>query len=247
MRAQTFRSRPAGFRSLRLQPQVPGNACQHHSVTTRAASAVFLGASDACRLARITREQLERWEQTDVFHRERADGELYSFRDVVGLRTLAELRARGVSLQHLRKVGEWIFEHYAIGTPWASLRFYVAGQRRKRVYFGEPKLGTPVAGPPGQLAIRETFSIDEIANRVATDLGRLTRRNRSAVGKLSRMRGVVGGAIVIKGTRIPVAAIRNFHDAGYSVEEILNEYPHLTVRDVEAAIDDQAGEQRAAS
>jgi uncharacterized protein (DUF433 family) len=41
---------------------------------------------------------------------------------------------------------------------------------------------------------------------------------------------------VIAGTRIPIAAIRSFADAGYSADEILAQYPSLTADDVEAAL-----------
>lgn len=41
---------------------------------------------------------------------------------------------------------------------------------------------------------------------------------------------------VIAGTRIPVDAIKEFADAGYTVPQIMKEYPTLDRRDVEAAI-----------
>jgi uncharacterized protein (DUF433 family) len=41
---------------------------------------------------------------------------------------------------------------------------------------------------------------------------------------------------VIAGTRIPIGAIVNFSKAGYSPEQIVGEYPTLTIRDVEAAL-----------
>ena len=43
-------------------------------------------------------------------------------------------------------------------------------------------------------------------------------------------------APVIAGTRIPTAAIRRYQEAGYTVEQILAEYPDLTPHDVEAAL-----------
>lgn len=38
---------------------------------------------------------------------------------------------------------------------------------------------------------------------------------------------ILGGKPVVKGTRIPVELILELVQAGYSVEEILKEYPHL--------------------
>lgn len=220
-------------------------------MSTQSGRDVFLGANDACRLSKITLDQLDRWERTGVFRREQAEGTLYSFRDVVGLRTLAVLRERGVSLQYLRRVGEWIFHHYSVGTPWASLRFYVAGKKRKKVYFSDPEAGSPIAGPPPhpaphQLAFEETFSVEEIASRVAMDARRLTRRTRGSVGKVEHIRGVVSGVPILKGTRIPVETIRNFHQAGYTVQAIAAEYPQLSSRDIEAALVDSKAAHRIA-
>jgi uncharacterized protein (DUF433 family) len=41
---------------------------------------------------------------------------------------------------------------------------------------------------------------------------------------------------VVAGTRIPTRAIRNFKKAGYTVDQIIAEYPDLTPRDIEAAL-----------
>lgn len=38
---------------------------------------------------------------------------------------------------------------------------------------------------------------------------------------------ILGGKPVIKGTRIPVELVLELVQAGYSVREILKEYPHL--------------------
>jgi uncharacterized protein (DUF433 family) len=41
---------------------------------------------------------------------------------------------------------------------------------------------------------------------------------------------------VIAGTRIPINAVKDFHAAGYSTDQIIKEYPDLTAEDVEAAL-----------
>ena len=67
------------------------------------------------RLTKLTRNQLRYWDRTGFFSPTYAEeGEqhtpysrVYSFRDVVGLRTLGILRKQhNVSLQHLRQVAE---------------------------------------------------------------------------------------------------------------------------------------------
>ena len=47
---------------------------------------------------------------------------------------------------------------------------------------------------------------------------------------------VLAGKPVIKGTRISVELILRMLSQGISVEEILEEYPHLTEEDVKAAL-----------
>ena len=48
---------------------------------------------------------------------------------------------------------------------------------------------------------------------------------------------ILGGKPIIKGTRISVQFILELLAAGMSFEEIVKEYPHLTRRDVLAALD----------
>jgi len=47
---------------------------------------------------------------------------------------------------------------------------------------------------------------------------------------------VMVGKPVIKGTRIPVELILRMLSQGISEEEILEEYPHLTKEDIQAAL-----------
>lgn len=47
---------------------------------------------------------------------------------------------------------------------------------------------------------------------------------------------ICGGAPCIAGTRVPVRSIRAFHAAGYSPAEIRNEYPALTIEQINAAL-----------
>src|SRR5687767_2737666 len=109
------------------------------------------------RLTGLTQRQLRYWDNTNFFspHHEREEAPrgksppLYSFRDLVALRTIAMLRKNRVPLQGLRKIGEWL--HRWHDTPWASLRFHLAG---REVIVMEP--GSDVAystDPLGQVAI----------------------------------------------------------------------------------------------
>jgi uncharacterized protein (DUF433 family) len=48
--------------------------------------------------------------------------------------------------------------------------------------------------------------------------------------------GILLGKPIIRGTRIPVYLIVGFIESGHSPEEIIDDYPVLTLRDIEAAI-----------
>ncbi|MCE4600626.1 MAG: DUF433 domain-containing protein [Desulfurococcales archaeon] len=47
---------------------------------------------------------------------------------------------------------------------------------------------------------------------------------------------IMGGKPVIKGSRIPVYFILELIASGWSIDDILKEYPHLTREDVLAAV-----------
>ena len=55
-------------------------------------------------------------------------------------------------------------------------------------------------------------------------------------GRIQRDPRICGGAPVIKGTRVPVRTILASLAEGASVEEILEDFPTLTERDVRAVI-----------
>ena len=73
---------------------------------------------------------------------------------------------------------------------------------------------------------------------VETDkaIGRLSERLPEEIGQVVRHRGIMQGVPIIAGTRIPTETIAWFHDHGYSLREILENFPRLTPEDVEAAI-----------
>ncbi len=188
------------------------------------------------RLTGLTANQLRHWDRTGFFtpsfadeNRKAAFSRIYSFRDIASLRVLAILRKKDVSLQHLRKVSEKL-SHLG-DDRWIKTTLYVL---KKKVVFIEPETEKPREIVSGQY----TFEIRliDVSADVQKDIDALRRRDDSKIGKVERNRWVAHNAFVIAGTRIPVSAIKNFHDAGYSVAQILKEYPDITDRDVEAAI-----------
>src|SRR3989304_2807246 len=84
------------------------------------------------RLTDLSVSRLRRWDNERFFVPHYADenrrlpySRLYSFRDVVGLRTLAMLRNLKVPMAELRNVRAWLSERY--DAPWSQLAFYVVG------------------------------------------------------------------------------------------------------------------------
>jgi len=202
-----------------------------------------------CRLTGLSKRQIRYWDDTGFFsptlldeHRQRAFGRIYSFRDIVGLRTIAILRNdHKVPLQELRRVGAWLQREHE--TPWSSLRFALKG---RTVVFIDPASGAPTE-PSGRGQTVLPIALLPIANEMGKAAERLRERQPDQIGKLERKRYVVHNAWVVAGTRIPTEAIWNFHEAGRSTKQIIAEYPRLTAEDVRAAIEFESGRRKRAA
>jgi uncharacterized protein (DUF433 family) len=198
------------------------------------------------KLTGLTKWQLRRWDRRGFFEPQYAHEDrhvpysrIYSFKDVVGLRTIAVLmKEHGVSLQELRRVAtELVRRGY---DHWADLKLYVLN---RQVHFQEP--GSPdVEGVwTGQLAMVPIISvIEDLETRIAA----LNKRDTSQIGQVEKRKHIAHNSSVIAGTRIPTAAIKRFHEAGYSVEAILKQYPTLSKGDVDGAIAYEEGLARSA-
>jgi uncharacterized protein (DUF433 family) len=193
-------------------------------------------ADQVCRLTGLSARQLAYWDEKDFFppehfgDRRTRFGRIYSFRDVVGLRVLAQLREK-VSLQHLRLLGQWLKINLD-EKPWSGLKFYVMG---KQVLFRDPRTDTVTSrNPPGQHVFEVTIS--DIEDDVKARLVRLRTRQPEQIGKITKSRNILHRKPIIAGTRIPTEAIWDFAEAGYGVPEIIREYPDLKPEDVKTAI-----------
>lgn len=154
---------------------------------------------------------------------------IYSFTDLLKLRVLNQLRNKhGVSMQELRKV-ERALSHLG-DSKWTSQKLWVSN---RKVVFTEPE----------SLKKREISSkqfVAEIALEVVTsdareDIQRLNSRGDDSVGRIVKRRHVHASEAVFSGTRIPVAAIVDYIEAGYSDDEIIRQFPSLKTGDIEAA------------
>lgn len=195
------------------------------------------------RLTNLSVRQLHHWDRTGFFapafadpNTRRPHSRVYSFQDVVGLRTIATLRESGVSLQELRKVRTL----FAPGqdSEWAQRRFYMVG---RRVFFTHED-AIVAAKPLGQRVEPEILEMGPIVAEVSESIRQLTIRKREQFGQITRDRSLMGGAPVIAGTRIPTSIVAWFYGNGYSVNEIIAEFPRLTGADIEAAIAFEKGQ-----
>lgn len=187
------------------------------------------------RLTGLSGRQLRQWEQEGVYSPEFTDAErrqpasrMYSFEDVVALRALAQAH-EGLPLPQLRALGAWLQEHRRQG--WSNLRFAVAADR---VFVSNPSTGDLTI--PAEHTSARTYEMEEFARDMRGQVEQLRVRNGENVGRIARHRNVMSNAPVIAGTRIPTAAIWDFHEANYDEDAILREYPQLTPADVQAAI-----------
>jgi len=189
------------------------------------------------RLTGLTESQLRYWDKTGFFAPEYADADrkgafsrLYSFRDIVALRTLSVLRNQySVALQHLRKVADKL-SHLGYDL-WTKTTLYVLN---RKVIFQEPGTDLPQEVVSGQYVIG--LMLKTIISDTTRDVEKMRRRDPEKIGRIERSRYVNHNAWVVGGTRIPTAAIRRFKEAGYTNEQIIAEYPDLTDGDIKAAL-----------
>lgn len=176
--------------------------------------------------------RLTRWDRESFFSPEYADEEdrgnpysrVYSFMDLVGLRTLAILAdTYHISLSELRKTYPELAK--SMKHPWAEKPLAV--WKRKVVW----DIDSLPRDRHGQIVGRH-IELSSITSEVAQKADELRNRHRDQIGATERHKFVAHNALVVAGTRIPVTAVESFVRAGYSDEAILSEYPTLAKFDI---------------
>lgn len=182
----------------------------------------------------LTKSRLTRWDKLGFFSPEHLDEEdrgspysrVYSFRDLVGLRTLAILtKDYQVPLRELRKAATELAKR--ADRPWSEIPLAVV--KRKVVF----DLDSAPRDADGQL-IGKHIPLPTIAEEMARKAEKLRNRDSAKIGLIERRRFVAHNAPVIAGTRIPARAIESFIKDGYSDTAILKEYPSITRLDIAA-------------
>jgi uncharacterized protein (DUF433 family) len=130
-------------------------------------------------------------------------------------RVVAHLRSRGYS-EPLREL------------TWATLGREIYFQHRDGSWEGDLH--------PDQIVLRETITLDPLAARI----NRAAHERGGRAGQIVTRRSVMGNKPIFAGTRIPVEAVQRYLEAGYGPEQIIKEYPELTLADIDAARDHAA-------
>ncbi len=188
------------------------------------------------RLSGVSLPQLRYWNHsafyvpTYVGEGRSAFSRIYSFKDIAALRVLNVLRNQfGVSLQHLREVSDTL---NALGADkWTGVKLYVV---KKRVVWVDPESSKPQEIMSGQYIV--PVVLDEVLSDTAKDVSAISGRDSATVGKIKRSRYINHNDPVVAGTRIRVSSVKAFAEAGYSHDQIIEEFPDLTEADVQAAL-----------
>jgi uncharacterized protein (DUF433 family) len=192
-------------------------------------------------LTGLNKRRLRYWDQSNFFkpsfieeNPRCLNSRFYSFKDIVALRTIEMLRVKNnVTLQHLRKVAER-FAHLK-DELWTKTTLFVVN---RKVVFVNPETGIPQEVVSGQYLLR--IPLEEVISDTSNDIEQMRKRADTEIGQITRSRAIAHNAWVIAGTRIPVKAILSLHEDGYSVADIIAEYPDLTAADIQAAINHEA-------
>lgn len=203
------------------------------------------------RLTGLSDRQLRYWDDTGFFipsfadeNRRRPHARIYSFRDLVGLRTIALLLDRGISLQELRKIGDWLANHHE--EPWSKLRFSTIG---KEVFISDPESDVVIRASRARGQAVIPWYLSDIAREMEQATDRMQDRLPEDHGRIVRDRFVMHNTPVVAGTRIPASTIYDLHTAGHTMNEIIQDYPRLNEADVTEAIawEETRRNERAAS
>jgi DNA-binding transcriptional MerR regulator len=207
-----------------------------------------LSAEQVAKLTGLPKTRLVRWDKEGFFqpsfatkNRRLPYSRIYSFEDVLALRTLAILRTdHKVPMSELKRVARAMRRE--TDRPWTSRRLYVF---RKKVAFDEPQSGRRRNIADGQF-IEDCIELQSVADDIRAKALAMKGRRQETIGKVERHRFVMANSWVIAGTRIPTSAVKSFADEGYSAKDIIREYPDLHPRDIEAALEHEKKKSKAA-
>lgn len=188
----------------------------------------------AARITGLSKSRLAQWDRLGFFSPEYIEDEdrrnpharVYSFIDLVGLRTLQILADDyRVPLKELKKAAGELKKR--TDRPWSEIPL---GVLKYKVVFD--LIENPRNVTDGQYALKH-IQLSPIAREVEKRANDLRHRDSSQIGKAEKRKFIQHNTEVISGTRIPLSAIDSFIEEGYEDRQILEEYPSLAVQDIE--------------
>ena len=197
---------------------------------------VALDQDKVVRLVGVPKSTLNDWERKGIFRPSHIDPNprtpyrrIYSFRDIVSLRALAQIRRQlGVSLSEIRNAGEYLSRFYE--SPWSELRFGVID---RKLVFRDPETGAWI-GTDGQGVLE--LNMRGIPQEVERGLPEVMKRDQNSIGHISKHRYVNHNRPTISGTRILVSTVAEMIESGATEETIISEYPSLTPEDIREVV-----------
>ena len=186
------------------------------------------------RLTGLSVEQLRNWDRTGFFspalaaeNRRSAFSRIYTFQDLLSLHVLKALKNDyGCSLQHLRQVKK---ELAKLGQgSWSDFTLYVLN---KRVVIHDKKSSDFYEPVDGQKVFKIPLRV--VQRNMQNAVNELWERPASSIAKTEKRRRVAGFKEVLSGTRVTIDSIRDFITAGYSDNEIVEEFPSISIVDVQ--------------
>lgn len=154
---------------------------------------------------------------------------MFSFGELMALCVAAQLRTRGVSLQHIRAITARVKSSDGYSQPLTELRW---ATEANRLYFQHPDGEWEGAERPRQVVIHEVLDLEDLRVRIRES----AQRSSDDVGRIERRRGTKGSKEVVAGTRVPVETVRRYLLAGKSPQEVVGSFPALEIADVEAIV-----------
>ncbi len=197
-------------------------------------------SEQAMRVTGVSVAALRRWDAESIllpeFDLVGSRGErhtLYSFQDLLAMQALAWLQSvPGSLLVPTTDIGK------ILKTQVQMHEEYLGLQRAGDVLvLAGPAGNIDMLALVGDVIIPDDMQhFDILARDTERRSAALNNRSPDQIGRIEPLAGERGRRPVLAGTRIPTIAIWEFHEAGFSVPEILEQYPRLATVDVESAI-----------
>lgn len=149
----------------------------------------------------------------------------YSYLDVMALLVIQQLRERAISLQHIRTIASYLRAE-GFTRPLTEIRYaVVAGHLFLQLPDGQWVDGRK----PDQAIVPETLALEPLRATLRSKVA----RGADAYGRTEKRRGAMGSKELVAGTRIAVATVRKYVQAGRTNQQILSSFPSLSSADIE--------------